>query len=157
MLAPGDERLAGCFAELGEGERSVDLRYAGQGYELNVPWGGDFVRRFHEAHRQRYGYADEKRPVEVVNARVRIVSASSPSEEEAEPRRTGDGEQAVTQHKEIYCEGGWRKSKVYARERLEPGDVFSGPAVVVEYSATTYIEPGAQVAVDGFRNLTITL
>jgi N-methylhydantoinase A len=157
MLRPGDERLAGCFADLGEGERSVDLRYAGQGYELNVPWEGDFVARFHEVHRQRYGYSDEKRPVEVVNARVRIVSASLPMEQQCEPTRQGDGSRAVTRQKEIYCDAAWRKGKVYARDLLEPGDVFSGPAVVMEYSATTYVEPDAQVEVDGFRNLTITL
>jgi N-methylhydantoinase A len=157
MLLPGDERLAECFADLGEGERSVDLRYAGQGYELNVAWDQDFVGRFHEVHRQRYGYSDEKRPVEVVNARVRIVSATLPMEQNCEPGRKGDGERAVTRQKEIYYDGARHSGKVYARELLAPGDVFSGPAVVTEYSATTYVEPGAQVEVDGFRNLAITL
>ena len=157
MLSPGDERLAECFADLGEGERSVDVRYAGQGYELNVPWQGDFVGRFHEAHRRSYGYSDEKRPVEVVNARVRIVTPSSPVEERCESVRAGDGFQAVTREKEIYCEGAWRSGKVYTRELLEPGDAFAGPAVVVEYSATTFVERRAQVLFDGFRNLVITV
>ncbi len=157
MLNPGDERLAEYFATLGEGEQSVDLRYAGQGYELNVPWVGDFVARFHDLHRQRYGYSDTQRTVEVVNARVRIVSATSPIEEKCEPVRPGDGASAITREKQIYCDGAWRVGKVYARERLQPGDAFAGPAVVVEYSATTFVEPGAQVAVDGFRNLVITV
>jgi N-methylhydantoinase A len=157
MLAPGDDRIAGCFADLGEGDQSVDVRYAGQGYELNVPWVGDFVERFHEVHRQRYGYSDRTRPVEVVNARVRIVSVTLPVEERCEPMRVGDARQAVTREKEIYCEGAWRSGRVYARELLEPGDTFRGPAVVVEYSATTFIEPGAEVLVDGFRNLVIAL
>jgi len=157
MLSPGDKRLAGHFADLGEGERSVDLRYAGQGYELNVPWLGDFVGRFHELHRQRYGYSDEKRPVAVVNARVRIVSATLPIEEKCEVTRSGDGAQAVTREKEIYCDGVWRRGKVYARQLLQPGDLFLGPAVVVEYSATTFVEPGVKVLVDGFRNLAITI
>jgi N-methylhydantoinase A len=157
MLSPGDERLAECFADLGEGERSVDVRYAGQGYELNVPWKGDFVGRFHEAHRQSYGYSDEKRKVEVVNARVRIVSPNSPVQERCESGGAGDGFRAVTREKEIYCDGAWRSGKVYARDSLQPGDAFAGPSVVVEYSATTFIDRGAQVLVDGFRNLVITV
>jgi len=155
MLGPGDERLAGHFAELGEGERSLDLRYAGQGYELNVPWTADFVARFHELHRRRYGYSDEKRPVEIVNARVRTVLATARMEERREALRPGDGEQAVTRIKQIYCAGAWQSGKVYARERLQAGDMFPGPAVIVEYSATTFVEPGARVTVDGFRNLVI--
>jgi N-methylhydantoinase A len=95
--------------------------------------------------------------VEVVNARVRIVSATLPMEQNCEPGRKGDGERAVTRQKEIYCDGAWHSGKVYARESLQPGDVFAGPAVVMEYSATTYVEPGVQVEVDGFRNLAITL
>jgi N-methylhydantoinase A len=133
------------------------VRYAGQGYELNVPWRGDFVQRFHEVHRQSYGYSDEKRPVEVVNARVRIVSYKAPVEERCESVGAGDGLRAVTREKKIYCDGAWRSGKVYARELLQPGDGFAGPAVLVEYSATTFVEPGAQVLVDGFHNLVITV
>ncbi len=44
---------------------------SGQGYELNVPLSDEYVGRFHELHRQRYGYADAKRAIEVVNVRVR--------------------------------------------------------------------------------------
>jgi N-methylhydantoinase A len=157
MLSPRDERLAGHFAELGEGERSLDVRYAGQGYELNVPWSVDFLARFHELHRTRYGYSDEKRPVEIVNARVRTIQATARPEERSEAMHPGNGEQAVRRLKQIFCVGSWRDGKVYARDRLQPGDTFQGPAVVVEYSATTFVEPGARVTVDGFRNLVIEL
>ena len=37
-------------------ERSLDLRYRGQGYELNVPSTGNVIARFHEEHQRRYGY-----------------------------------------------------------------------------------------------------
>ncbi len=157
MLAPGDARLETNFAELGDGERSLDLRYAGQGYELNVPYNKDYVNRFHELHRQRYGYADTKRIVEIVNIRVRNVAATARIPEHPEPVKTGDGAQAVTRSKQIYCDSAWQTGKVYARDRLNPGDTFPGPAVIVEYSATTFVEPNSQVTVDGFRNLVITL
>jgi N-methylhydantoinase A len=157
MLSPGDERLTDHFEALGDGERSVDLRYSGQGYELNVPWTRDFVTRFHQLHRQRYGYSDDKRPVEIVNARARKISATARIAERGEALQKGDGEQAVKRSRQIYCNGTWHNGKVYARDRLQPGDTFAGPAVVGEYSATTFVEPNTRVTVDGFRNLVIEI
>jgi len=157
MLTPGDARLANHFAELGEGERSLDLRYSGQGYELNVPFTADYVARYHELHRQRYGYADTKRVVEIVNIRVRNIATTARVAEPAEPIKSGDGAQAVTRSKQMYCDGAWQTGKVYARDRLDPGDAFLGPAVIVEYSATTFAEPNTRVTVDAFRNLVIEL
>ena len=54
--------------------RSVDLRYQGQSYELNVPWGGDF----HQSHEKVYGYMDRTRDVEHVTIRVRAKVATKP-------------------------------------------------------------------------------
>src|SRR6185437_593080 len=79
MLHPGDESLGRHFTALeeagrrdmeeaglkGAAIRSLDLRYAGQGYELNVAWPDDFVNEFHRLHEQQYGYADVRRPVQV--------------------------------------------------------------------------------------------
>jgi len=155
MLSPGDDRLERCFSDLGDGERSVDLRYAGQGYELNVSYGSGYLARFHDLHRRRYGYSDEKRPVEIVNARVRSILHTPRTEHGAETVQPGNGMSAITREKQIYCEGRWQTGHVYARDRLRPGDSFGGPAVVVEYSATTFVEPGARVTMDGFRNLVI--
>src|SRR5580693_3077892 len=57
-------------------ERRLDLRYAGQAYELSVPAAGDFVAAFHRAHESRYGYHDAKRTVEIVNLRVRATGVT---------------------------------------------------------------------------------
>jgi N-methylhydantoinase A len=51
----------------------ADLRYAGQSFELTVPLGGDLARTFHEAHRERYGYADPERQIELVAIRTADV------------------------------------------------------------------------------------
>ena len=140
---------------MGDGQRSVDLRYSGQGYELNVPFTPDYVPRFHELHRQRYGYSDESRPVEIVNARVRHITATPAVARQEESEKPGDARQAITRAKQIYYGGQWQAGNVYSRDLLRPGDTFPGPAVIVEYSATTFVEPGAQVKVDGFGNLVI--
>ncbi len=51
-------------------ERSADVRYRGQSYELNVPWPGA-ARAFHREHARIYGYATPGREIEVVTIRVR--------------------------------------------------------------------------------------
>jgi N-methylhydantoinase A len=174
MLKPEDERLSQHLKELeeigrkeigGEGAaagaaaaaRSVDMRYAGQGYELNVDWAGDFVGAFHRLHEQRYGYSDERREVQVVNARVRMIAATEQKAPERHRSRAGNGEQAVIREKPIYFDGRWVTGCVYQRERLKSGEQFSGPAVVVEYSATTFIPPGAAVELDEFENMIIAV
>jgi N-methylhydantoinase A len=62
-LVPLDE--AGDLPNEGE----ADLRYRGQSFELTVPLGPDLAVRFHQAHAERYGYADRTRPIELVAVR----------------------------------------------------------------------------------------
>jgi len=151
MLKPGDPAIARHVAELaandreGVGVSSADLRYAGQGYELNVPWSSGFVEDFHRLHEQRYGYADRKRPVEVVNVRVRKIVTTERVEAQREALGEGDGKRAMVD------EG------MYERSRLRAGDRFAGPAVIVEYSATTYVPAHAGVQVDELTNLVIDI
>lgn len=136
-------------------ERSVDVRYSGQGYELNVPHGEDAAERFHAMHEQRYGFANRTRGLEIVNVRVRVRVASemyAPSREEV---LAGDSEVALRGQKIMYFEGAWMTARVYDRERLRPGDVIEGPALVAEYTSATVLPPGALLEVDELRNLVI--
>ena len=135
--------------------RSVDVRYAGQGYELAVDWSHDFVARFHSLHEQRYGYADPRRPVEVVNARLRMIAATEHLPLEPQQMHNGGGEQAVIKSKRVYFDGEWLKASVYDRTQLGAGDRLNGPAVVVEYSATTFVPPDCNAYVDEYLNLVI--
>jgi N-methylhydantoinase A len=161
MLKPDDPALEERFRGLAAGNtgalRTADLRYVGQGYELNVPWSPDFVSHFHALHAERYGYSDVQRPVEVVNVRVRIVSATQELALEPAEIREGDGVQAVLKEKRVHCEGEWRTGKIYDRALLRAGDCFAGPAVIVEYSATTFLPPAVQARVDPWLNLVIEL
>ncbi|MBV8550722.1 MAG: hydantoinase/oxoprolinase family protein [Acidobacteriaceae bacterium] len=136
-------------------QRSVDLRYAGQGFELPVEWSADFVEQFHRLHEQRYGYADRERPVEVVNVRVRMVARTRFLPNELSQPGDGNPSRAFLRTKPIFCDGQWQNGAVYDRSRLQTGDRFSGPAVVVEYSATTFVPPEGQVSVDRHGNLII--
>ncbi len=67
--------------------------------------------------------------------------------------RAGDGREAILKEKPIYFDNRWLTGKVYDRARLEPGDRFHGPAVIVEYSATTFLPPGCNLYADEYANL----
>lgn len=134
-------------------ERSVDLRYRGQGFELEIPWQEDPARAFHAAHRERYGYADESRSVEAVNVRVRGVSPSP-----AEPTRfvepgDSDPSAALLDRRPLHHEGAEHTAACYDRDLLAPGNRLHGPALVVEYSSTTFLPPAWSGSVDGHGNL----
>ncbi len=134
-------------------KRELDVRYAGQGFELRMDAGPDFAARFHALHRRRYGYADERRPLEVVNARVRMLAASPPLALPRRPLRRGAGAQALRNRRRAWFDGKPRPTPVYERERLRPGDTFPGPAIVTEYSATTVVLPAWRARVDAWSNL----
>ena len=136
-------------------ERSVDVRYRGQGYELNVAHDGRAAERFHAMHQQRYGFANRDRALEIVNVRVRVRVPSevyAPSREES---RVGDGSGALRGEKQMYFDGGWRTARVFDRDKLRAGDVIEGLALVAEYTSATVLPPGARLVVDGLRNLLI--
>jgi N-methylhydantoinase A len=145
---------------LGEGlsgisSRSVDLRYAGQGYELNVPEGPKMLESFHAAHRKRYGHADENRIAEVVNVRVRMTASAEKIELPRKSKAGSDCMHAVLKKKRVMFEGEWLETPVLYRERLLPGNRFEGPAIVHEYSATTVVPPGCRAEVDEYSNIVI--
>ena len=145
----------------GKVERSLDLRYRRQGYELNVgydPQAPDrSINAFHELHRQRYGFADAARPVEIVNLRVRMIAASEPYEPERQALAAGDGSAACSAERKVWFEGGWRATRFYKRELLRPGDAIAGPAMITEYTAATLVPPGCAARVDGLGNLVIEI
>jgi N-methylhydantoinase A len=136
-------------------ERSVDVRYVGQGYELNVAHGADAAERFHAMHEQRYGFANRGRGLEIVNVRVRVRVPSEVYAPEREEMRAGDGAGALRGEKRVYFDGEWVAARVFDRERLRAGDVIEGPALVAEYTSATVVPPGARLVVDGLGNLVI--
>jgi N-methylhydantoinase A len=139
----------------GVANRTVDMRYRGQGYELNIPAGAGMLQGFHQAHQQRYGHADESRTVEVVNVRVRVTVAAVPVEFPRSPLRDGNGRQAAIKSSKVIFGGRPLDTIFYDRDRLQPGDRFAGPAIVTEYSATTVVAPGWAAKVDGYQNIVI--
>jgi N-methylhydantoinase A len=157
-----EQRALGLLREegFGAGEvqllRSADVRYHGQSYELNVPYGEEMAMAFHEEHERRYGHARADRPLQVVHLRVRAVGKVEPPRlEELEP----DGstlEYAVCGRPTVLLDDGTEaQALLLQRERLRPGVVFHGPAVIVEYSSTVWLPPGTQGSVDRWGSLVL--
>ena len=139
----------------GIASRSADIRYVGQGFELNVPDGPRILDHFHSMHAKRYGYSNSAIATEIVTVRVRFVVRNSPINLPKSEPQDGDGAQAVLKTRPIYFAGEWLESTVYQRDLLRPGDRVSGPALIAEYSATTVLPPGCKGQVDGYGNLVI--
>ena len=130
-------------------KRSVDMCYRGQSYTLNVPWQGDeqTLQSFHSLHQRRYGYRLSA-ATELVNICVDVKVVSEVLE--LPGANTSDACNNVVTSEVYAQEDG---ISVVAREALQQGEKLDGPAVITEYSATTYVAPGWCAATDQFGNL----
>jgi N-methylhydantoinase A len=130
-------------------QRFIDTRYVGQSYELRVP-AEDAVEKFHEAHRNMYGYSDRESPVEFVNFRV----VGTGKQEKIALKKIGKsrGEPAVKKVRETFFDD-FVKTPVYQREILRDSHCIQGPAVIEESESTVLIPPGWCVTVDAYGNL----
>jgi len=130
--------------------RSLDLRYQGQSYGLNVPW--EDVQRsaasFHALHERCYGHRLDL-PLDLVNVRVglrapapelRLAPLPAPPRPAAPRARTD-------------LHGVGAGIAVYARAALAPGQRIEGPALLTEAVATTYLAPGWSGTRDDLGNL----
>ncbi len=144
-------------------ERSIDLRYRGQAYELNLPATTNVIAHFEKEHQRRYGYCHAGRDIELVTLRLRArlrTPQPTRSQQKNTRRRAGaeapsralplDGAQVFFRDKAV-------ATPVFEREDLVPGCSMKGPAVIAEYSATTVIPPGKKFSVDESENLVITI
>jgi N-methylhydantoinase A len=119
--------------------RSIDARYQGQSHELRID-AHEWVSAFHIAHARRYGYANENAVVEAVTVRVDATSPPSVLPPYADPTAT----HGVSGTCEVWCQGSWRKAQVLSRAALGQ-DVVIGPAILTEYSSTTWVPDGWQL------------
>jgi len=140
---------------------SLDLRYRGQGYELNVAWDRETPQQsivtVHRMHEQRYGFCDRSKPLEIVNLRLRMTQPAQPY---TPPRRepvAGDGRAALCGERPIWFDGAFLASQIYRRDGLVPGDAIEGPAMITEYTSATVLPPACRATVDAYSNLVIAV
>lgn len=139
-----------------EFDRAVDVRYAGQTYDLWVPADdlGAVPRRFHERHAERYGHDAPGDPLELVTARVRARRVVTPPDLSVDAA-DGTVEDAIRERRAVRFGERDHDTPVYSRPGLPAGASFAGPAVVEGPGSTAVVRPGDGARVDRDGSLRI--
>jgi N-methylhydantoinase A len=144
-------------------ERALDMRYAGQGYEITIPCDAELHagalaalrRTFDDSHKQMFGHTAPEEPVEIVSYRLRGIGRVPPVKlpsYRSEGRALKD---ALRETRKARFGGVMLDCPVYQRDRLDVGVRIDGPAIVDQLDATTFIPPGHSARVDEFKNILI--
>ncbi|MFB2551308.1 hydantoinase/oxoprolinase family protein [Ensifer soli] len=146
-------------------ERTLFMRYAGQGWDIPVPLGdgpfddgsvGDIAGRFEEAYARFFGRAIEGLPIEIVGWSVK---ARSPLPPVARVPAIAEGAVvAPTGRRRLFeaAAGAYRDAGIVARGTLSPGDVVEGPAVIVERETSTVLTSAFRAVVQRDGCLRVT-
>jgi N-methylhydantoinase A len=146
-------------------QRALDMRYAGQGYEITMPCDAGALqegglpglrRQFDQQHQSMFGHMAPEQPVEVVSYRVRGLGLVPPVEL---PRFKPTGAtlaDAQRDTRRVRFDGRDLACPVYQRERLDVGLTLRGPAILDQFDCTTVIHAGQTARVDEWKNLIVT-
>jgi N-methylhydantoinase A len=143
-------------------ERAIDLRYAGQGYEITMACTAeqttalDTLRQAFDAeHKSQFGHMAPEEPVEVVSYRVRgvgVVPAVAMPKFKPEGGTLAD---ALIETRDVRFDGAAVPCPVYQREKLDAGLTVPGPAILDQFDCTTVICAGQVARVDEWKNLIV--
>ena len=136
-------------------ERFLDMRYAGQSYELITPFHEEFLTEFHNLHQREYGYSHPEAAVEIVNLRLRTVGKITPPPLVAKPIYPPLPEHARIDIRPVYFAEGLFNVPLYRAESLLPGNKLEGPALVVRSDTTLLLGLTDTASVDAYDNLLI--
>ncbi len=155
-IAPADRRLL----------RSVDMRYAGQNYELSIPLPDGAVdaaalqalgEGFAAEHQRLYGFLAEEEPVQLVTLRVEAIGLVKKAEFRAQPLAGEDARAARIGSRAMHLPeaGGAAEVPVFDRDALRPGNRIAGPAIIEQMDSTTLVLPGMTAHVDAHEILVL--
>jgi N-methylhydantoinase A len=143
--------------------RSVDVRYKGQAYELtvSVPDGDidetrldTITEAFHEKHARLYGHAMRDEPIEAVTLRVDGNVSTAPLEDVL----TRSDRKAYYGDRDVYfAESGYTPTEIHDRNALEPGESVTGPAILEENGSTSIIPPETKAEVSESGSVIVSL
>ena len=147
---------------------SVDMRYAGQNYELSVPLSADPVTPatidglavgFAAAHERLYGFVAEDEPMQLVTFRAEATGIVPKADIQPAAYAGCDPRAAEFGRRDVWLReaGAFVSCPLYDREKLAAGNRIEGPAIVEQMDATTLIVPGAAATVDPYLNLMLEL
>ena len=131
---------------------TVDARYEGQSYEINVPTGHDLdlerlLASFHDLHQRLYAYSSPEEVVQLVNLRLTAIGRVPPLRLAAEKRPSG----SASGRRAVYFAGhGFLEAAIWDRAQVAE---LRGPAIVEEAIAATIVPPGWSGRADEYGNL----
>ena len=138
-------------------QQFIDARYAGQSYELSVPYSPDWRQDFHNAHQQNYGYQHVNANIEVVNLKVRAIGITCPPIIPARAFSNNDPRAAFIGYREIIYPDVPIKCPIYQYDGLKPGNCIKGPAIIIRPDTTVLIGARDNALVDNYMNLMISV
>ncbi len=138
-------------------ETALDMRYKGQSYELAVPFSLQVINHFHQIHQDTYGYANPNAPVEIVNLRLKATGLVPMPQIEALPDVGHDPSAAYLDTRPVVLAQGERPTPFYAGEKLQPGNLIPGPAIILRPDTTILIASQDHASVDASLNLILTI
>ena len=145
-------------------KRTVDMRYAGQNYELSIPLPEGEIgsatldalaEGFAAAHRQRYGFVAEGETVQLVTYRAEATGVVRKAAFQPRPEVGPDASAARIGEREVWMPeaGGWTPCPIYDRAKLRPGNIVQGPAIIEQMDTTTVVLPAMVARVEPYLNL----
>ncbi len=129
-----------------ETERSLDLRYQGQSFSLNIADLSHPASAFEAAHEKQYGHRLQH-PIELVNICVQATVRATKPQTERIPKSAGVMSSTITQPFTGL------ELKLVERGSLSAGDIIEGPAVISEHVSTTWLQKGWLAEVDQYGHL----
>ncbi|MBN2645696.1 MAG: hydantoinase B/oxoprolinase family protein [Desulfuromonadaceae bacterium] len=131
-------------------ERYLQLRYEGtdQGLLIAEPEDGDYAAAFQTAYRREFGF-DLQRPVMVDHLRVRVSSPPPVLTLPADDADHNSGAPEPLALCDCFFDGAWQQTPVFAFDALPPGQPLTGPALLIQETATLVIEPGCVACLRG--------
>jgi N-methylhydantoinase A/oxoprolinase/acetone carboxylase beta subunit/N-methylhydantoinase B/oxoprolinase/acetone carboxylase alpha subunit len=143
--------------------RSIDMRYVGQAYEINVPLENGTentivaaIERFHAKHAQLYWWSDKHRGVQIVTLRIE-AAIEVPKLPVVRSKKSGTETAGALKGRRHVCflNADPISTPIYDRDKLQPGHVIAGPAIVESFDTTLVVNPGFQAEMNDLRQLVV--
>ena len=142
--------------------KSVEMRYLGQNYELEIPTVAEsftdaevaeLLETFHSQHDARFGFRLSDH-MEIVN--FLVTGTARTGELEFPVIEEASGPAVSVSSRPVWFAGGWMETPVYVRDDLKAGHAISGPALIEENASVTVLDPAKSLTVDRYGNLLIS-
>ena len=135
--------------------RTIDVRYVGQSFDLEVPLTPGYRQAFDRVHQERYGYSQQEAPIEIVNVRVQAVGRVTPPPIPRHSLGSTDSSSAKWKDRPVVLPQGIQVVPHYQGNLLRPGHGIPGPAIIVMDDTTVYLGSTDHATLDTYSNILI--